>query len=65
MGRKKMPETWLWMTSSPWSLHIKSWGFPKSWGYPNSWMVYFIDNPNPKYSKMDDLGVPLFQESSK
>ena len=29
-------------------------------GYPHSWMVYFMDNP----TKMEDLGVPLFQEIS-
>ena len=28
---------------------------------PNSWMVYSMENP----TKMDDLGVPLFQETSK
>ena len=28
--------------------------------YPNSWMVYFMENP----TKMDDLEVPLFLETS-
>ena len=30
------------------------------WGSPK-WLVYFMENP----IKMDDLGVPLFQETSK
>ena len=28
-------------------------------GYPNSWRVYFMENA----MEMDDLGVPLFQET--
>ena len=35
-------------------MFAQMWGLPWSWGYPNSWMVY----------KMDDLEVPLFQETS-
>ena len=34
-------------------------GFHK-WRYPNSWMVDFMDYPR----KMDDLGLPPFQEST-
>ena len=34
-------------------------GFHK-WGYLNSWMVYFMEHP----IKMDELGVPPFQETS-
>ena len=30
-------------------------------GVPNSWMVDFMENPN---LQMDDLGVPLFQETT-
>ena len=37
---------------------IHMWRFPET-GVPNSWMVY-----KGKSSKMDDLGVPLFQETS-
>ena len=34
---------------------------PKIGGfYPPKWMVYFMENP----IKMDDLGVPLFLETS-
>ena len=29
-------------------------------GYPNSWMVYNVKSQ----TKIDDLGVPLFQETS-
>lgn len=38
------------------------WGVPKSWGHPKRaiWMVYFMEIP----MKMDDLGVPLFQEAT-
>ena len=36
-------------------------GVSKNGGTPK-WMVY---NGNPYYSKMDDLGVPLFSETAK
>jgi hypothetical protein len=43
---------------------IKHQGFHK-WGYPNSWMVDFMENPNLKWFKMDDLGMLPFMESLK
>ena len=36
-----------------------TYGFSINWGYPNSWMVY-KETP----IKMDDFGVPPFQETS-
>ena len=36
------------------------WGFPKIGGKPPKWMVKIMENP----IKMDDLGVPLFSETS-
>ena len=47
---------------NPWraSLCTYIWGVP-SMGATNSWMVYFMDH----YFKMDDFGVPLFQEPPK
>ena len=36
------------------------WVFPKIGGVPPKWMVKIMENP----IKMDDLGVPLFSETS-
>ena len=36
------------------------WVFPKIGGFPPKWMVKIMENP----IKMDDLGVPLFSETS-
>ena len=43
---------------------VSKWRFPKSWGYPacpHSWMVYKVKS----HSGGWELGVPLFQETSK
>jgi len=37
------------------------WVFPKIGVFPPKWMVKIMENP----IKMDDLGVPLFSETSK
>ena len=36
------------------------WMFPKMVGFPPKWMVKIMENP----IRMDDLGVPLFSETS-
>jgi len=36
------------------------WGFPKIGVFPPKWMVNIMENP----IKTDDLGVPLFSETS-
>ena len=49
--------------SQLWRAKFSVWGnmgFHK-WGYPNSWMIY----NGKSQPKMDDLGVPLFQETPK
>ena len=35
-------------------------GVSKNWGKTQKWMVKIMENP----IKMDDLGVPLFSETS-
>jgi len=42
------------------SFHLSIWVFPKIGGKPPKWMVKIMENP----IKMDDLGVPLFLETS-
>jgi len=41
-------------------LSINGYKWGGTMGYPNSWMVYNVKSQ----TKIDDLGVPLFQETS-
>ena len=50
-------KTWQWKTSFD---TFTAFGVSNKWWYPNSWMVYNSKTDN----KMDDLGVPSFQETS-